>query len=248
KETFRDSPRRAVELISKVAHGIEHAHARGILHRDLKPGNILLDARGEPMVSDFGLAKWLEHGSDLTRTLTVFGTPGYIAPELTANAPSDLTPAADIYSLGAILFELLSGRPPFLGEHAVAVLRQSSERDAPGLRSIVPKASRDLETICARCLERDPRLRYSSAAALAEDLVNWLEGRLIKARPLSSPARLYRWAKRNRLRAGSIVISLFCAAAGLTHQFTNWKLRQQIRETELARNSVAVLPFLDLDK
>jgi len=248
KDAFRDSPRRAAKLVSKVAWAIHHAHAEGILHRDLKPGNILLDARGEPMVSDFGLAKWLENGSDLTRTLTVFGTPGYIAPEQTAQAPVDLTAATDIYSLGAILFELLSGRPPFLGEHVIAVLRQAAEKDAPRLRSIVPKASRDLETICTRCLERDPQLRYSSAAALAEDLNHWLEGRAITARPISPLARLYRWARRNPLLTGSIAISLLCAAAGITHQFTNWRLEKEVREAELAKNSVAVLPFLDLDK
>ena len=133
-------------------------------------------------------SKWLDPAGDLTQTLTVFGTPGYIAPEQSEHAGAELTAATDIYSLGAILFELLSGRPPFLGEHALAVLRQAAENDAPKLRSIVPKASRDLETICARCLERDPNLRYASAAALAEDLDQWLEGCPIAARPISPPA------------------------------------------------------------
>src|SRR4029077_17885025 len=185
RQSFRDSPRRAVQLIAAVARAIDCAHRQGILHRDLKPGNILLDARGEPMVSDFGLAKWLDRASELTRTLTVFGTPGYIAPEQSDSASAELTGATDVYSLGAILFELLSGRPPFLGEHALAVLRQAAENDAPKLCSIVPKASRDVETICARCLERDPNLRYASAAALAEDLDRWLEGCPIAARPIS---------------------------------------------------------------
>src|SRR5438105_4090807 len=123
RRSFRDSPRRVVELMAAVTRAVDYAHRQGILHRDLKPGNILLDACGEPLVSDFGLAKWLDTTSELTRTLTVFGTPGYIAPEQAENAIARLTPAADIYSLGAILFELLSGRPPFLGEHAVAVIR-----------------------------------------------------------------------------------------------------------------------------
>src|SRR3984893_13050492 len=170
KESFCDSPRRAVQLLATVSRAVHYAHSQGILHRDLKPGNILLDARGEPMVSDFGLAKWLDTLSELTCTLTVFGTPGYIAPEQAENAAADLTPATDVYSLGAILFELLAGRPPFLGEHAVAVIRQAADNDAPKLRSIVPGASRDLETICARCLERDPILRYQSAATLADEL------------------------------------------------------------------------------
>src|SRR6202011_1018104 len=163
-------------------------------------------------VSDFGLAKWLDPAGDLTQTLTVFGTPGYIAPEQSENAGAELTVAADVYSLGAILFELLSGRPPFLGEHALAVLRQAAENDAPKLRSIVLKASRDLETICASCLERDPNLRYASAAALAEDLDQWLERRPIAARPISPPLRLYRWARRNPVLVTSIGICLCFAA------------------------------------
>jgi serine/threonine protein kinase/Tfp pilus assembly protein PilF len=247
RESFRDSPRRTVQLIATVARAVGHAHSQGILHRDLKPGNILLDARGEPMVSDFGLAKWLDTANELTCTLTVFGTPGYIAPEQAANAAADLTPATDVYSLGSILFELLAGRPPFLGEHAVAVIHQAAENDAPKLRSIMPGASRDLETICAHCLERDPNLRYQSAAALAEELDRWLEGRPIKARPVSPPARLYRWSRRNPLIATTLAVCLFFAAAVVTRQIQSWKLENKVRENELARNSVAVLPFLDLD-
>ena len=247
RESFRESPRRAVKLIATVARAIDCAHSQGILHRDLKPGNILLDARGEPMVSDFGLAKWLDTASELTCTLTVFGTPGYIAPEQAKNAAADLTPATDIYSLGAILFELLSSRPPFLGEHALAVLRQAAENDAPKLRSIVPDASRDLETICARCLERDPTLRYQSGAALAEELERWLEGRPITARPISSSARLLRWSRRNPVLALSLAACLLFGAAVITRQIQSWKLKNKVRESELARNSVAVLPFLDLD-
>src|SRR4029077_16071852 len=132
-------PRRAAALMARVARAIHYAHIRGILHRDLKPANILLDGHGEPMVSDFGLAKWFDSVSDLTRSLTVFGTPGYIAPEQVSPAPAEaakLTPAADVYSLGAILFDLLTGRPPFLGEHALAVIHQASQNPAPKLRSL----------------------------------------------------------------------------------------------------------------
>src|SRR5256885_1619253 len=226
KETFRDSPRRAVQLIATVARAVQHAHDRGILHRDLKPGNILLDARGEPMVSDFGLAKWLDTASEITCTLTVFGTPGYIAPEQAENSAADLTPATDVYSLGAILFELLAGQPPFFGEHALAVIRQAADNDAPKLRSIISGASRDLETICVRCLEREPNLRYQSADTLAEDLDLWLEGRPVKARPVSLPARVYRWSRRNPILATSLAICLLCAATVIARQVQTWKLEK----------------------
>src|SRR6266568_351496 len=159
---LRSEPRRSVALMAKVARAVQHAHAQGMLHRDLKPGNVLLDGRGEPLVSDFGLAKWLDTASDLTRTLTIFGTPGYIAPEQAKGSAPNLTPAADVYSLGAILFDLFTGRPPFLGEHALAVIQQAAEKPAPKLRSLAPKLDRDLETICAKCLEREPNARYRS--------------------------------------------------------------------------------------
>ena len=163
-------PRECVRLIAKVAHAIEYAHTQGILHRDLQPGNVLLDGQGEPLVSDFGLAKWLGEESDLTRTLTSFGTPGYIAPEQAEGERAGLTPAADIYSLGAILFNLLAGRPPFVGSNALSVIRQAGVTSAPRLRSLAPSLDRDLETICARCLERDPKARYQTAGDFAEDL------------------------------------------------------------------------------
>jgi serine/threonine-protein kinase len=150
---LRRDPRRAVALMAKVARAVQYAHAQGILHRDLKPGNILLDGGGEPLVGDFGLAKWLEPISDLTRTPSIFGTPGYIAPEQVTGSNGHLTPAADVYSLGGVLFHLLTGRPPFTGEHALKVIQQASERPAPKLRSIAPALDRDLETICAKCLE-----------------------------------------------------------------------------------------------
>src|SRR5947207_10765476 len=125
---LRREPRRIVALMAKVARAIEYAHARGILHRDLKPANILLDGRGEPLVSDFGLAKWLDATSELTQTLAIFGTPGYIAPEQASGSADKITPAADVYSLGAILFHLFTGQPPFLGEHALAVIQQAAEK------------------------------------------------------------------------------------------------------------------------
>src|SRR5213083_1412574 len=176
--TLRAEPRQCVQLMAKVSRAVEYAHDQGILHRDLKPGNILLDGRGEPLVSDFSLAKCLEPTSNLTRTLTAFGAPDYVAPEQVNPAGAGLGklgPASDVYSLGAILFDLLTGRPPFLGEHALKVIQQASEKPAPKLRTLVPGLDRDLETICAKCLERKPGARYRSANDLANDLERWLE-------------------------------------------------------------------------
>ncbi len=248
RESFRDSPRRTVQLIATVARAIDHAHSQGILHRDLKPGNILLDARGEPMVSDFGLAKWIEATSDLTRTMTVFGTPGYIAPEQVQSPAENVTPAVDVYSLGAILFELLSGQPPFLGEHALAVIHQASEKTAPKLRSLAPRLDRDLETICARCLERDPAMRYRTAGDLAEDLERWLEDRPIIARPVLPPVRLWRWSRRNPKLAGSIAACLILAAVGLVEKIASSRLSAILQRVEIAQRSVVVMSFEDLDE
>src|SRR5438874_11044153 len=161
--SLRDEPRKCVKLMGKVARAVEYAHNRGVLHRDIKPGNILLNDRGEPLVSDFGLAKLLDGNNDLTRSLTTFGTAGFIAPEQADGAASDFTSAADVYSLGAVLFNVLAGRPPFLGSNPISVIRQASETQAPKLRSLAPSLDRDLETICARCLEREPKARYRSA-------------------------------------------------------------------------------------
>ena len=233
-------PRRAAALIAKVARAIQYAHAKGILHRDLKPANILLDGHGEPLVSDFGLATWLDSVSDLTHSLTIFGTPGYIAPEQ-ANPglakAAKLTAAADVYSLGAILFDLLTGRPPFLGEHALAVIQQASQNPAPKLRSLVPTLDRDLETICAKCLERDPVARYGSAGALAEDIERWLNGQSIIARPVSPPAQLWRWSRRNPIVAGMALLSLVLGS-GLGVMI--WR-GEADRPTAAA--GIAVLPF-----
>ena len=205
---LRGEPRRAVALVAKITRAVQCAHGQGILHRDLKPGNILLDGRGEPLVSDFGLAKWLDTSSHLTRTLTIFGTPGYIAPEQVNGSSGKLGPASDVYSLGAILFDLLTGRPPFLGEHALKVIQQASEKPAPKLRTLMPGLDKDLETICAKCLEREPSARYRSAGALAEDLERWLEGRHIVARPVSPAARAWRWTRRNPVIAGMAALLL----------------------------------------
>jgi tetratricopeptide (TPR) repeat protein/tRNA A-37 threonylcarbamoyl transferase component Bud32 len=244
---LRTDPRQCVALVARVARAVQYAHGKGILHRDLKPGNILLDGRGEPLVSDFGLAKWLDTTSDLTRTLTIFGTPGYIAPEQASGAAAQLKPTADVYSLGAILFDLLAGRPPFLGAHALSVIRQAAESPAPKLRTLSKLADRDLETICSRCLERDPKLRYPSAHDLAEDLERWLEGRSLIARPVLPPVRLWRWTKRNPKFAGSLATIVILGGIGLTAVVMGSRLSSIVQKAELARRSVVVTAFEDLD-
>lgn len=245
--TLRHDPRQIVRLIAKVTRAVQHAHAQGILHRDIKPGNILLDGRGEPLVSDFGLAKWLDANSDLTRTLTIFGTPGYIAPEQAQGPAKNLTAAADTYSIGAVLFDLFTGRPPFLGEHALSVIKQAADKPAPKLRTLAASADRDLETICARCLEREPHARYRSAGDLAEDLERWLEGRPIIARPVSAPVRVWRWSKRNPKLATSLAVCAVLAASAGIWLKENRRLEFSVREGKLAVRSIGVLPFLNLD-
>jgi TolB-like protein/tetratricopeptide (TPR) repeat protein/tRNA A-37 threonylcarbamoyl transferase component Bud32 len=244
---LRNDLRQCVALIAKIARAVQYAHSRGILHRDLKPGNILLDGRGEPLVSDFGLAKWLDTTSELTRTLTIFGTPGYIAPEQASQSAAELRPTADVYSLGAILFDLLAGRPPFLGSHALSVIHQASEFPAPKLRTLSKLADRDLETICARCLERDPTARYRSAHDLAEDLERWLEGRPILARPVPFPVTAWRWAKRNPTLAMAAVVCATLGAIAVVGGLSRSRLAGVVRDHEIAVHSVVVTPFEDLD-
>src|SRR5437870_10970315 len=243
--SLRNEPRKCAQLMAKVARAVEYAHGRGILHRDLKPGNILLDDRGEPLVSDFGLAKWLNANKDLTKSLTTFGTAGYIAPEQAEGSANNLTPAADVYSLGAILFDLLTGRPPFLGANPLSVIRQASETPAPKLRSLAPSLDRDLETICARCLERDPKARYRSAGDLATDLERWLDGRPIIARPVSAPARIWRWSRRNPKLVATGIAGLLIGAAAI------WLFRGELFQAspfDPPEKSIAVLPFVDLSQ
>src|SRR5437016_1828946 len=238
--SLRDEPRKCVQLMAKVAHAVDYAHSRGVLHRDIKPGNILLNDRGEPLVSDFGLAKLLDGNNDLTRSLTTFGTAGFIAPEQARAAAATLTPVADVYSLGAVLFNVLAGRPPFLGSNPVSVIRQASETQAPKLRSLAPSLDRNLETICARCLERDPKARYQSAGDLAADLERWLDGRPIVARPVSPPTRIWRWSRRNPKLVGAATTGLLLGAAAV------WLFRGELLRASQFNppdRSIAGLPF-----
>ncbi|MFP2930317.1 serine/threonine-protein kinase, partial [Pyxidicoccus sp. 3LG] len=175
---LRTQPRRAAELMAAVARAVHHGHQRGILHRDLKPPNILLDTEGQPHVSDFGVAKRIEKDG-LTQTGTVVGTPAYMAPEQAAGHVRGLTLSADVYSLGAILYELLSGRPPFEGETAAHILQQVLEAEPVSLRTVAPGVDRDLETLCHKCLEKQPGRRYASAEELARELERYARGESI---------------------------------------------------------------------
>ena len=244
--SLRHDPRRSVRLVAKVSRAMQYAHREGVLHRDLKPGNILLDEHGEPLVSDFGLAKSLETPTDLTRTLTSFGTPGFIAPEQAYGPARNLKPAADIYSIGAVLFYLLTGRPPFIGENALAVIKEAADKPAPKLRTLAPKLDRDLEIICAKCLEREPEARYFSVGDLAEDLERWLEGRTIIARRLPVPVRLWRWSKRNPKFAGALAASVALAVLNLLAALTISHLLSIVGHYRLAHHTVPSVRFQDL--
>src|SRR5437868_9385977 len=207
--------RRATELISKVARTVHYAHERGILHRDIKPGNILLDGRGEPHLTDFGLARLLETESTVTRTTDVLGTPSYMAPEQACGKNAALTKGTDIYSLGAVLYQLLTGQPPFLGATSYETVRLLSETDPREPRLLNPKVDRDLSTICLKCLEKDPERRYSTAAALAEDLERWLRREPIRARRAGPVTRGRKWLQRNTTIALSAVSAILMAVLGV---------------------------------
>jgi serine/threonine-protein kinase len=204
-EAFKRDHRAAVRLMITVAHAIRFAHQRGILHRDLKPANILLDDNGEPHITDFGLAKRDTDESSLTMTGAVIGTARYMAPEQASGNANRLTWAADVYSLGAILYELLTGVPPFRAATIHRTLQQvcNEEPVKPSTRNRT--VGRDLETICLKCLEKDHERRYESAKAFADDLDRWLRGYPIQARRIGPAARAWRWCRRNRALAGLLV-------------------------------------------
>jgi serine/threonine-protein kinase len=209
----RDLPmRNSAGLVAKVARAVHHAHQRGIMHRDLKPSNILIDLRGEPQVSDFGLARLANEETSATLTNETLGTPAYMAPEQATRKTKQLTTGVDVYGLGVILFELLTGRVPFRAATAFETIRQVVEDNPERPSSINPRLDRNLETICLKCLEKEPGRRYDSAAALADDLDRWLEHRPITARRTPAWERVVKWVRREPLKAALLV--LIAIAAG----------------------------------
>jgi tetratricopeptide (TPR) repeat protein/tRNA A-37 threonylcarbamoyl transferase component Bud32 len=223
----REQQRRAAEVVAAVARAVHHAHQRGVLHRDLKPGNILLDGHGEPHVSDFGLARRVEQDSSLTQPGALVGTPAYMAPEQASGRQGVVTTATDVHGLGAILYFLITGRAPFEGENVLDILARVQDQDPPPPRRSNPAVDRDLETVCGKCLEKEPGRRYGSAEAVAEELERWLAGEPVRARPAGSAERLWRWCRRRPLVAGLAAALMVSLATGLGLAGWQWRRAEE---------------------
>src|SRR5438552_5690495 len=249
-EAVRRTPmpmRQAAELMAKVARTVHYAHEHGILHRDIKPGNILLDANGEPHLTDFGLARLVESESSVTHTLEVMGTPSYMAPEQAMGNNAAVTKVTDVYGLGAVLYQLLTGHPPFAGGTTYETIKLVLETEPRQPRLWNPKVDRDLSTICLKCLEKDPKRRYASALALAEDLEHWLKHEPIRARRIGVFTHARKWVRRNPSIA-AMTATLLALAVPLG--VVIWKSDQLFRASQFnpPEKSIAILPFLDLSQ
>jgi serine/threonine protein kinase len=230
----------AAEFIAKVARTVHYAHEHGILHRDIKPGNILLDKNGEPHLTDFGLARLLDTQSSVTRTIDVLGTPSYMAPEQAAGEHAKISKATDVYGLGAVLYQLLTGHPPFAGETSYQTIRLLLDTKPRQPRFWDRKIARDLCTICLKCLEKDPQRRYSSALALAEDLEHWLKHEPIRAKRSGFFTHTCRWVQRKPAISALIAALVALAAA------TGWNVWDTELISRPEAKGIAVLPFENL--
>ncbi len=231
------SPQRAAEIMRTIAEAIQFAHDKGILHRDLKPANVMLDPDGKPLVTDFGLAKRIEDSSGITITGAIVGTPSYMPPEQADPSTGKVGPTSDLYSLGAVLYELLTGRPPFRASNPFETVKKVIEEEAPLPRTIDPSIPRDLETICMKCLQKERERRYGSARELAEELKRYLNGEPIQARPISSGERVIRWCRRNPKVATWIGVAVSAMIVALIASFSafmvqSWAL-EEVRAAKL---------------
>ena len=242
------SVRRAAELIAKVARTVHYAHEHNILHRDIKPGNILLDQEGEPHLTDFGLARLVETESTITRTMEVLGTPSYMAPEQAVGNNAAITSATDVYGLGAVFYQLLTGHPPFAGGTTFETVRLVLDTEPRKPRLLSPKIDRDLNTICLKCLDKDPKRRYASALALAEDLERWLKHEPIRARRTGIFTRGKKWLRRNPSIAVMAAMLLVLAVPLGVMIWKNESERSTLSNPAPPEKSIAVLPFSNLSK
>jgi len=250
-EVVRREPipvRRAAELIAKVARTVHYAHEHRILHRDIKPGNILLDRQGEPHLTDFGLARLVETESTVTRTMEVLGTPSYMAPEQAVGHDAAITSATDVYGLGAVLYQLLTGHPPFAGGTTFETVRLVLDTEPRQPRLLNPKIDRDLNTICLKCLDKDPQRRYASALALAEDLERWLKHEPIRARRTGLFTRGRKWLRRNPSIAVMAAMLLVLAVPLGVMIWKTESERSPLSNPAPPEKSIAVLPFSNLSK
>jgi WD40 repeat protein/serine/threonine protein kinase len=229
-------PRCIAHLLATLARAVHYAHQRGIIHRDLKPNNVLIDARVEPHLTDFGLAKLVEADHAITRTIAVLGTPSYMSPEQARGESRTLTTAADVYGLGAILYELLADQPPFAGGTTLETIRQVLDNEPRRPSALNPKTDRDLENVCLKCLEKEATARYGSAEALADDLERWLRNEPIQARRCSRIHRLTKWSRRHPAIAS--LSTLLALSLGMTFLMVFWHSAARNRMLEQGRRSL----------
>jgi WD40 repeat protein len=230
------APRTAARYLRRVAESITHAHSAGILHRDLKPANVLIDSRDEPRITDFGLAKDLDSTRPLTRSGELMGSPNYLAPEQLAGAPA--APAGDIYAMGALLYQLVTARPPFVAPTVAATLELVRTAEPVAPRLLNPEVPRDLETICLKCLHKEPERRYASAAELAADLARFEAGEPIRARPVPAVERVVLWCRRKPTLAAVSVALIGALVLGIAGIVWQWRRAESSRE-EMRRNLYA---------